>query len=305
MRIKLETLSPVHIGSGKEISPIEYLVGDDFTRLNMDGLFSDPDFQPRIEQFISAAKIQRYIGNLLPQELLRKHPLYTLRLQGEAKGYLRTNQIVVKEFIKSAGRVYIPGSSLKGSILSAMIWFAIKEKGAEGKRFVDENLRNGGRYTELLDFAFSEFGHATEKRFTHWLDISDSNLRVPEEVLQISLAKVTGGRGRSQLPILYETLQAGHTFYLEVKSQKSRFSEREVLKIADDFYRKVAAKDGGFSWSGDGFLIRLGQGSTAYSTSLLILSEELGVQNYRVQPPRTRKRIDGNTAFGWVKLTLD
>ena len=41
---QVETLTPVHIGSGQEISPMEYLVQDVFVRLVFEGLFRDEGF---------------------------------------------------------------------------------------------------------------------------------------------------------------------------------------------------------------------------------------------------------------------
>ncbi|MCM8826476.1 MAG: hypothetical protein NC904_03045 [Candidatus Omnitrophica bacterium] len=71
MKIKLKILTAVHIGSGQEISPIEYIFYDDkFIRIDMDGLFTDPEFKPLQEKFINSAKFQRYIGDLLPKDLL-------------------------------------------------------------------------------------------------------------------------------------------------------------------------------------------------------------------------------------------
>jgi hypothetical protein len=36
----------------------------------------------------------------------------------------------------------------------------------------------------------------------------------------------------------------------------------------------------------------------------LILAEELAIKNYRVHPPRTRKRINDTIAMGWVRITI-
>uniref|UniRef100_A0A7C6A843 CRISPR system Cms protein Csm5 n=1 Tax=candidate division WOR-3 bacterium TaxID=2052148 RepID=A0A7C6A843_UNCW3 len=319
MKITIKSLTPIHIGSGEEISPIEYLIeGDYFHRLHMDGLFADSDFQPLLEKFIESALTERYIGELLPHDLLRKHILYSIPITGVAKDYLKTNRTLVKAFIKTSGKVFIPGSSLKGSLLSAVFYYSLKEsyisntywevkERGEGitltaKEFITKSLQGRFRYENLLDFAFSRFTKGGVKtRFAHWFDVIDSDAHKPSEVLQVSLAKVKGSKSGSELPILYETLKEGVEFSAEIKSQNTVFNEEKILSLTDDFYKKVLNKDKAQIKS-DGIIIRLGQGSTAYATSCLILAEELGIRNYRVKPPATRKRIDEILPMGWVQL---
>jgi len=131
------------------------------------------------------------------------------------------------------------------------------------------------------------------------MNISDSSFAPPDDALELSLARVKGARGAAELLILYETVKPGQSFELELKNVKSKFSEKDILDISHDFYLRVLEKDGA-SVDRSPHLLRLGQGATAYSTSLLILAEDLGIKDYRVHPPRTRKRID-NIAMGWVR----
>ncbi|MCX7837706.1 MAG: type III-A CRISPR-associated RAMP protein Csm5 [candidate division WOR-3 bacterium] len=313
MKIKIKVLTPLHIGSGRELMPMEYLIeGNLFHRINMNALFADPDFQPLIEDFTKLAEAQKYIGAILPFDLLKKHILYSLPIVGEARDYLKNNKTVVKEFIKSAGKVYIPGSSLKGSILSAVFWHSLKKayysnfkwttekEQLSAKEFIIQSLQGSFSYNELLNFAFSHFTNG-DNRFTHWLDVVDSDRKLPSEVLQISLIKVKGARKGKALPILYETIKPGIEFSTEIKAQNTKLSEEEILKIVDEFYRKVLEKDKNAIRT-NGKLIRLGQGSTAYSTSCLILAEELNIRNYRVRPPTTRKRADEILPLGWAEI---
>ena len=323
MKIKVKALSPVHIGSGEEISPLEYVTEEQFMRLNMESLFSDVDFQPFMEKFVSLAQTQRYIGNLLPIDLLRRHPLYTLPLRAETKAYFKTSQTAVKSFIKSAGRTFIPGSSLKGSILSAMIWYVLKDayekdiiieesfrerKRVPARKFIEDMLIRDGKYQDLLDLAFILISGAPPKnirgrRFLPWLNVSDSNLTPVEKTLEVSLVQVVGAKRGDQLPILYETIKAGEEFVLRVENKNKAFTVENILKVADQFYRKVLAKDGYGNIHSKFYLLRLGQGSTAFSTSLLILVEDLKLTGYKIRPPHTRKLITGSLPFGWVEVS--
>jgi len=314
MKVKLEVLTPLHIGSGEEISPSEYYIDKDsgrLVRLNMNALFSDPSFTPHRERFISEASKQRYIGSIFDISLLKKYPLYSIPIRGEAESYIANNQTVVKAFIKSAGRIFIPGSSLKGSILSALIWYVLKDsyksREAEVRNLLTRRPKNRREekeiYDELLKLSLSIIVPVSKQgRFAQWLSLSDSDFKKPEDSLGISLARVKGARRGGELPILYETLKEGETFEIEISRVKSKFSEKEILEITHGFYLKVAEHDG-IDIDKKPYLLRLGQGSTAYSTSLLILAKELGIKNYRVTPPRTRKRIDDTLPMGFVRLS--
>lgn len=342
MKIELTILSPVHIGSGEEISPIEYFIdGNKFIRIDIDGLFNDPLFKPQMDKFIEQAKNKRYIGELLQKDLLLSHPLYSLDISYGARN---CNPIAVKGFIKSAGRVYIPGSSLKGSILSAVIWKKAKEKNIRDFRDI-QNVVIGSISKCPLNSCFSR-----------WLDISDSDFKHPQDSLELSLAKIEratrgssyfqkSGQGweftpakpkklpksRSQ-PILYETLKSGLKFTMEIKTglklenknidKFGNLSEIEILKICDEFYRKVYEKEKGFTKQklpaipSNSFLLRLGQGSTCLSTSFLLLAEDIGNRNYKIcrpsigerslppikigETPWTRKLISGIQSMGWA-----
>ncbi len=180
MKIRLQTLAPVHIGSGEEISPIEYFVeGDKFVRVEMDGLFSDLGFRPCLDSFVKAASAgNRYIGDIVGKKLLLSHPRYILPINSSAKQYLQTNRTIVKAFIKSAGRVFIPGSSLKGSILSAVMYYVLKR----------EPISNLNDFRSLLDKVIASMSSKPQKdRFSRWLDVTDSSFKKPDEVLEVSL----------------------------------------------------------------------------------------------------------------------
>ncbi|MCX7916665.1 MAG: type III-A CRISPR-associated RAMP protein Csm5 [bacterium] len=313
MKIKIKILSPVHIGNGNEISPIEYFLhNEQFIRINMEGLFNDQDFKILQEKFINSAYSERYIGSLLPNDLLLKHQLYAIKISENIKGE-KVNPTNVKEHIKSAGRVYIPGSSLKGCILSGILENVLSQK----------RINRLDNFEELLSLSLSTIKKPNEYnlgKFINWLYISDTDFKNPSECLELSLVKVIGARTKSLLPILYETIKPNVEFTCEIKS-KCKFSEEEILKMAEEFYKKVYIKEKDYAKNksiimpeipSDGYILRIGQGSTAWATSFLILAEELNIKNYDIQrpqiqkikgPPITRKLSSGIISMGWIKIT--
>jgi len=338
MRIKLTVLSPIHIGSGEEISPTEYFIdGNKFIRIDMNGLFNDSRFGGYFESFISNAKNQRYLGDLVKnRDLLLHYPLYSFNLSPGVDNL--KNKIAVKAFVKSAGRVYIPGSSLKGSLLSAIIW----KKGKEAK------IKDIKDLTSILDIIIGNISNRplnNKFKFSRWLDVSDSELKFPSEVLELSLIKVenllVAQRKIQSIPVLCETLKRGITFETEFKSclvydgkiidEFGKLSELDILKACHEFYSKIYEKEKYFGNQKlklpdlpsnlDYFLVRLGQGSTCLSTSLLILAEGLGINNYEVKRPpikgrhlppikpgefpRTKKLVQNQPkglSMGWAKI---
>jgi len=316
MKIKIRVLTPVHIGSGEELTPLEYFIDRErgfFHRLNMNSLFQDEKFQPFVNTFISEATRRRNIGEIVrDHSLLRRHILYSLPISAEARQPLLTSPANVKTYIKTAGRVFIPGSSLKGSILSAILWFVLKEacikdqsKKARIQEILSSKKNDQKAFDDLLRIALPlivlESRSVPDAKFLRWLDVKDSSQHLPGDSLRISLAKVKGARRGGEIPIFYECLKEGQTFEMEINCGLARFSEEEILEISHDFYSHVARKDG-VNLSADSYLLRLGQGSTAYSTSLLLLAESLGLRQYPLRPPRTRKRIAENIPMGFVQL---
>ena len=331
--VKLKALTPIHIGSGHELSRLDYFLDSGrFSVVDTESLFRDPDFSAVRDAFLQSAAGGEPIAKLVPVPLLKKHTSYRIGVSPSARTEMERSPTQVKTFTKSAGRVYIPGSSVKGAILSALCWRVLHE----GWFQEDENRRKTARINieqlmlqdngsdSLLATVLPRLGgRATDElgRFTHWLDVSDSDLKAPEEVLGMSLVdvkNVSGGTGSGRpgrnLKLLCETVQAGKEFSFSLKlDPDSKLTVDDALKSVADFYSRVAAKDGA---PGDATpklpetgLIRLGQGSGAYATSLLVFAGDAelhtGRDGYRVKPPRSRKRAgQGNIAMGWAQMTL-
>lgn len=128
MKYTLEVLSPLHIGSGESINPIEYSLADEFYRADMNRMFEDPRFNS--DQFIKGAKGGAlYLGNFAP-ELAKEHLRYALEISQSAKtnlqGMIGRPGSEVREYIKTKDEAFIPGSSIKGAIRTAILWWVLK-----------------------------------------------------------------------------------------------------------------------------------------------------------------------------------
>jgi hypothetical protein len=245
------------------------------------------------------------------------HALYELPALGEARGYLAQHPTVVKALILSGGRAFIPGSSIKGSFLSAALWLLLKReaesnagfRGRLAQALTEKDKREGARqYAQLLGLTLGRFCNGEPNRFTKWLSVSDTNLITPQGNLAMVLVQVVGSRQGGQIPVLMEALRPGVSLVCELSIPAGACQGRaagmdldEVMAVADSFYRRIWEKTEEASPPGEGWLLRLGQGSGAWATSMLLLAEELGL-SYRVTPPATRKLVDGRDSLGLVVL---
>lgn len=129
--ITLEILSPVHIGTGTEYSPLEYLIKD-----RIFYQFSPEEIYPNW-----SAQLQRQFSDLVENEnpvALRR--FFTEHLQPEQSNYGMAvtggvakiyrdrfdeveNQLLISPFIRTSSRYtpYLPGSSVKGALRTGVI----------------------------------------------------------------------------------------------------------------------------------------------------------------------------------------
>lgn len=336
----LKIHSPVHIGSGNEIIPNEYFYENGkFNRVNISSLIADPEFKQYMDAYIEGSVRQRQIEKHVPVELLKRHILYSIGVKGEAATYMASNPTTVKEFIKTAGKAYIPGSSIKGSILSGVIYtyildeydkheksrsiinqvqdsskaFRFAKQRRERRKIRESSINLSRLNSKILDLVLDQQCERTvfnkHNRFNQWINVSDSKSFNPSEVLEIRLAKVVGSRGPNKIPILYETLKENASFKIQITKVNLELDLEDMIADCGDFYYAVAEycrielpKDRAF--------LRLGQGSSVYATSLLTLFKDLkrdrkiDQYNYLISEPKTSKQIDGRIPMGWVEVTV-
>lgn len=123
-KLKLRTLSPVHIGSGDE-----WRLGFDFILANNQTWILDADAVLEAkEPAIKPDKTGRYplLGSLLTAADLQNTAFFRYVLRGQPPSQKADARL--KPFIKDPfDRPYIPGSSLKGALRTALAWTAWNE----------------------------------------------------------------------------------------------------------------------------------------------------------------------------------
>jgi len=153
---RLETISPVHVGSGEVYEPdLDYTLSNgSITIINRALLFQNmeelaPD---KIDRFAQAIENRKLFKELSSHEIVRK----SLRYENpfDSKGNFPKN--IRQQIRDAAGRPLIPGSSLKGAMRTAIVLALLRMAG--GKRLHQEAvtaiLKKGGKIkSELADNA--------------------------------------------------------------------------------------------------------------------------------------------------------
>lgn len=136
--VTLKTFSPVHIGTGKTYGPSEIVLQKDrYLRLREDAVLGYVCEQKREEEFLrdlmsGSVRVDTYIRGEIPE--LVRYPL----LRHDLNRVFPLKD--VRECVKTMDVPYIPGSSLKGAIRTAVLWKAV----CADSSFVDSLRREGG-----------------------------------------------------------------------------------------------------------------------------------------------------------------
>ena len=227
MRYRLEVLSPIHIGNGLEISPMEYVVDDSgFYRVDMDSLFRDKDFS--IDDFIKNTELDSFYLGEFYGGIAKRHKRYVLEVSDSAKNSMRIKKNEVREFIKTGGGVYIPGSSIKGAIRTAFLWSLLKDDDGwlSKVKYLEEIARGFKKVNKnKVDDKIEQevFGKDPKYDFFKLLRVSDSNI-LPYSSLSVNKVRILTKKFDDiwkRFDILLETINVGTNFELDISIDRS------------------------------------------------------------------------------------
>ncbi len=219
--IKLTTLSPLHIGAGEELrQDFDFTVIDNRTyRLNQDAIL-DAYF----EQW-------RRNPRLLPGKLLRPEDYNRPDFfRYDMKGFPRSAKIDARlqACIKDVyDRPYIPGSSLKGAMRTALGWAGWKESGIRFDRSMVGYKKQwaGQKLEQRL------FGSDPNHDLLRALQVGDcfGPQKAGEKLMLVNVQVLTANAAQS--PIELEAISGDVTFHGQLNLDETLFSktfEREL-----------------------------------------------------------------------------
>lgn len=132
--MKIRVVTPTHIGSGGVITKLDYIVMNGKVRVI--DYYKAWEMNKRIRE-----KIERGIFD--PRECKNYYKY-------EVNGFCNPRGDI-HEHIKVSGKPYIPGSSLKGAIRTALIWKYLKDRGMKVKT-PNELKKVEAVFTDLMRF---------------------------------------------------------------------------------------------------------------------------------------------------------
>jgi len=219
-RVKIQTLSPIHIGTGQDLLTEYDLKLDDPThnqtyRLNVDEVFDHAlGVSDKLDQQIMRSKPAQLVE--LADLRADNSPLVQYRL----KGLPQSTQ--VKEQIKSVwGKLYLPGSSLKGALRTIIGCHLAQTEEMK----VDPN--NRAKFADD-DLDKKIFGRNPNYDLLRCLQVADSK----EVSTQPHLFNVSVVKGETvQAPIDLEAIPPGVTFETTFHVEDYLFAEeRKVVR---------------------------------------------------------------------------
>lgn len=199
--VAIQTLSPLHIGSGQELLlDFDYIVEENYTlRLNIDQIFSD--FYP--------SNLQTQIpGKMIPEKSRHQKKYFRYVIPGSPE--TRKTGGVLRECIKDVfDQPYIPGSSIKGAIRTAL---AVNRLNRSEASFYKDITSSKGRYADDT-IEKRIFGDSPNQDWMRALHISDAVLSASEEqkdalmgVYRTSPYNIND-KGNQLIPIAIEGIQ--------------------------------------------------------------------------------------------------
>lgn len=334
--IHCEILSPIHIGTEKEINPLEYIIRDGTL------------YKISLEKFVAAmddarrSEFEEVIdgGNLVDlREFMVKHinierdTVYSVevsqsieQMYEEKFGYIR-NQLLIKPFLRTQNETtpVVPGSSFKGAIRTAIISELAKQKKlSKPKNFREERMFESTvlGYDDAKNDPFRALkirdsllqGDTTQIRMIENVSRGKGGVLRPTGVqmtCEVACSFLTGTSVEFETELLFDDLIFKSGFIREkitldrIKEACNAFYRPKMEMEHEKFYKNSDAEDPSrqlleVSLEANSFLIRLGRFSGVESVTL---------DEYRnPRPPgrrsvwgRSRNIIEARYPMGWVK----
>ena len=219
-KVGVKILTPVHIGNGSTLANnFDYAIHDGRTwRLNEGAILEAYDAEDPV---IIQRLLETPPGRLLQRSDFREDsPLFRYVIKGTPRSSATGAQVL--EQIKDAhDRPFLPGSSLKGALRTALAWYMWDQLGWKPDR---SRLGRNPRFAAQR-YERDIFGSDPNHDFLRALHVGDSAPGKKGNDLMIVNGRVFHRGGRLASPIEMEALRPGVVFTLEAKVDRALYSD--------------------------------------------------------------------------------
>ncbi|HBY56978.1 MAG TPA: type III-A CRISPR-associated RAMP protein Csm5 [Candidatus Atribacteria bacterium] len=332
--LKCEVLTPVHIGSGEELPPYEYLISDSFYRLSLEKVLSALPAEKQNEMLQLMEKDLFLLRNFLRKNIQpEKYQLYCIRLSPEVKDLYNNNiedfqnQLLIYPFIRTRNRPYLPGSSLKGAIRTAVLNEIIRGRNLD-LYHIKPKLLEG----TILGYAVSsDYGNRPKIHLENdpfrCLKISD--VLLPNNSTIIKKIDILTNRGN--IPALREvtdSFYAGNDLKINVpllieeqvlqkyNGFKIKIDPEIIINSCRNYYKPLLQDEINGYFKNNNYVRQIYQGLLSLleqndHTFLIRVGWGCGKdfmtlhQKYTTSKVKTRRLVDGKLPLGWLKIQLE
>ncbi|MBA5851160.1 type III-A CRISPR-associated RAMP protein Csm5 [Clostridium sp. cel8] len=252
MKFKIKVLSPVHIKSGNTISPYADFIYDNNCLLYMhnEKLWKDISKNETIlDEYVQVVKNrdtnskEKYtLNDFLKRNgiNIEKYVFQKVNCNSDIKS------MEVSEIIKTSGRPYIPGSSIKGAIRTAILYNYLKLNGFDFDKLVDISAKKNKKNIYVGEDVMRKGKKNIQSDIMKFLQVSDTNCADIEDIsvnLEYGVDYINVKRSNklsTKMPTAMESINKGTVFQFNIKCVKeNKFfnDEEDVLKTIRKFYK--------------------------------------------------------------------
>lgn len=244
--LHLTTLSPIHIGSGKSYGCCEFVP-------------AKAKSKGQIVKIIKRVNLTNYYSNLSDDKKdtflasLTNSNFELKQFDGKIKKDFVRYQCIdnshvdsineVQEHIKTSDKLYIPGSSIKGAIRTAIFYYLLTDEdmGEIGRSISSNRRDNSFLSNNLLGKYFtSGFGNAAQNNIFRFMQVADTTTSNLPKIEQVLTVMATNDRRKNQF---YSRKGNVVKSYFETIGANKKFKSRLTTTFDSNMYQELKFKD--------------------------------------------------------------